>query len=265
MSGQDPTMVPSTDTMEAVVDTQSAALFEISQVAGDVIPVEGGLEMLQKVQVIIPVWLFFYLFVLLGFLAWIRLYYGNILMQTVQASTNFQVATRMFKDNSMLQKQLDNILYSFYFLSVAFLLYLMENRLHLSPYGLQGGRLYLFNIALLLGAFLARIVLSNLSGFLFNSNRVFREYLYNIFIFNKLLGIAILPLLLFMVYTTGRVQEIFHWMALMTVALIVVMRLIRIVVFSLKKDVLIFYMFLYLCALEIVPLALLYKWLEGIL
>ena len=255
MSGQDPTMVAYAD----------SSIFEVSHLAGDLIPVEGSMEMMQNLQVIQPTWFFVYLFVLFGFFAWIRMYYGNILMQTIQASTNFQVATRMFKDNSLLQKQLDNILYSFYFLSVAFLLYLAETRLHLMPYGLSEGQLYLFNLLLLVGVFLTRIVLVNLLGFLFNRTRVFREYLYNVFIFNKLLGITILPLLLFMVYTTGLVQEIFYWLVLVTLSLIVAMRLIRGVVFSFKKDVLLFYMFLYLCALEIVPLALLYKWLEGIL
>lgn len=255
MSGQNPTMVASED----------SSLFEVSCLAGDLMPAEGGMELMQKVQVFHPTWFFVYLFVLLGIFAWIRMYYGNILMQTIQASANFQVATRMFKDNSLLQKQLDNILYSFYFLSVAFLLYLTETRLHLVPYGLSAGQLYLFNLVLLLGVFLTRIVLVNLAGFLFNKTRVFREYLYNIFIFNKLIGVAILPQLLFMVYTTGLIQEIFYWMALVTVLLIVAMRLIRGVVFSLKKDVLLFYIFLYLCALEIVPLALLYKWLVGIL
>jgi hypothetical protein len=47
--------------------------------------------------------------------------------------------------------------------------------------------------------------------------------------------------------------------------LIFLMRLVRGAIFSFKKDVLIFYMFLYLCALEIAPLVLLYRWLEGVL
>jgi len=255
MSGQNPTMLVSAD----------SSVFEASSLAGDLIPAEGGMELMLKVQVIHPTWFFVYLFVLLGFFAWIRMSYGNILMQTIQASANIQVAIRMFKDNSILQKQLDNILYSFYFLSVAFLLYLIETRLYRMPYGLSAGKLYLFNLVLLTGVFLTRIVLVNLSGFLFNRTRVFREYLYNTFIFNKLMGVAILPLLIFMVYTTGLIQEIFHWLALVTVSLIVAMRLIRGIVFSFKKDVLLFYMFLYLCALEIAPLALLYKWLVGIL
>ena len=81
------------------------------------------MELILKAQIIPPAWLFFYLFVLLGFFAWIRIYYGNILTQTSSGFTNFQVASKMFKDNSLLQIQLDNVLYGFYFLSIAFLFF----------------------------------------------------------------------------------------------------------------------------------------------
>jgi hypothetical protein len=141
----------------------------------------------------------------------------------------------------------------------------VEGRLQLQPYGLNDGLLYLFNLAMLLGIFFGRIVFVNLTGFLFNRVKIFREYLYNAFIFNKLMGLAVLPLLLLVVYTTGALREVFFWLAVSAVILVVIMRFIRGVVFSFKKDVSIFYMFLYLCALEITPLALLYRWIEGIL
>jgi hypothetical protein len=135
----------------------------------------------------------------------------------------------------------------------------------MAPYGLKGILLYLFNLLLLAGILLARIVILNLVGFLFNRIELFRDYLYHMFVFNKLLGIIILPQLPFMVFTTGWIREIFFALAITTVALNIAMRLIRGFAFSLKKDVLIFYMFLYLCALEIVPLALLWRWLVGVL
>ena len=120
-----------------------------------------GMELLQKLQIHQPTWYFIFLFFLISFFAWIRLYYGNILIQTVQASINFQVANRMFNDNSMLQNQLDMILYLFYFLSMGFFLYCIELRLGLLPHGLQGGWQYLFNLALLVGVFLGRVFLLN--------------------------------------------------------------------------------------------------------
>ncbi|MEN8156413.1 MAG: DUF4271 domain-containing protein [Bacteroidota bacterium] len=223
------------------------------------------MEWIERVQTGQPGWLFISLFVLIAIFAWIRIYYGNILMQTIQASVNFRITSKMFEDNSLLQKQLDNILHAIYFLSVGLLVYLAETRYQLFPYGLSGPLLYLFNMAVLAGIFLARIVLINLVGFLFNRTRIFREYLYNAFIYNKLLGVSVLPLLVFVLYTTGIVREVFHWAALLLVFSIIIMRMIRGISYSFKKDISIFYLFLYLCALEIAPLILFYRWLEEIL
>jgi hypothetical protein len=219
----------------------------------------------DKIQAHHPAWLFVTLFALLGFYAWIRIDYGSILMGTIQASFSFQVATRMFKDNSVLQKQLDNVLNIFYLLSTSLILYVGEIHFGFEPYGVTGASLFFLNLAFLLLLFLARVVVINTAGFLFNRIRIYQEYLYNMFIFNKLIGLSILPLLLFVLYTDGILQEIFLWMGMAAILAILIMRLIRGVFFSFKKDVSIFYMFLYLCALEIAPLALLYRWLEGIL
>ena len=225
----------------------------------------GGLQLVERVQTYQPTWYFVYLFLLMGLFAWIRLYYGSILTQTVQATTNFQVANKMFKNNSLLQNQLDGALYLFYFLSMAFLLYYVELRIAILPYGLQGGLLFFFNLALLVALFLGRVVLHTITGILFNRVRIIREYLYNMFIYNKLSGLIALPLLFLLVYTRGTLQDVLFWISIFALASIVVMRLIRTIVFSYRKEVLFFYMFLYLCALEIAPLVLLYRWLEGVL
>jgi hypothetical protein len=121
------------------------------------------------------------------------------------------------------------------------------------------------NLALLTGVFLSRVVLVNMAGFLFNKTRIFREYLYNNFIFNKLLGMALLPFLVLSIYTNGTLREVFIWTALALAGTVFTMRLIRGFIFSFKKGVSIFYMFLYLCALELAPLVLLYRWLDGVL
>jgi len=225
----------------------------------------GSMEMVEKLQIQQPTWYFIYLFLMIGLLAWIRINFGNILMQSFQASTNFQVAIRMFKDNSQLQNQLDYVLYIYYFLTMAFLLYYIELRIDMRPYELQGALLYFFNLAVLAGIFISRIFLINIAGFLFNSGMILREYLYNIFIFNKLTGLVVLPLMFLLIYTKGFLQEMFFWITMLVLSCIVVMRLIRGFVFSYRKEVLIFYMFLYLCALELSPLVLLYRWLQGVL
>jgi len=225
----------------------------------------AGLQLVERIQLHQPTWYFVYLFLLMGLFAWIKLYYGNILTQTVQASINFQATSKTFKNNSLLQNQLDVALYLFYFLSMTFLLYYVELRIAILPYGLQGGQLFFFNLALLVALLLGRVVIHTFIGILFGRLRIIREYLYNMFIFNKLSGLVALPLLFMLVYTRGTLQDVLFWISIFALASIVVMRVIRAIVFSYRKEVLIFYMFLYLCALEIAPLVLLYRWLEGVL
>jgi len=265
MASQDSILNLIKDSVPGTVGIPNHPLFEATERADTILSADISTVMIPEIVHSTPGWLFLYLLGMLGVFAWIRIYYGNIYADTIQASTNFLVAARMFKDKSLLQNQLDNVLYVIYFLSLAYFIYFMEKRLGLVPYRLDGFLLYLFNLALLLGIYLTRALLVNLVGSLFNQLALFREYLYHTFIFNKLLGISILPLLLFIVYTQGILQQVIIWISLGTVGVVVVMRIIRGIAFSFKKDISIFYMFLYLCALELAPLVLLYRWLEGAL
>jgi len=55
----------------------------------------AGLQIVEKVNTHHPTWYFIYLFLLMGLFAWIRLYYGNIMTQTFQASSNFQASNKV--------------------------------------------------------------------------------------------------------------------------------------------------------------------------
>lgn len=223
------------------------------------------LEWMERLPMHQPLWLFIFLFVLLAFYAWIRSYYGNILVQSLQAGANFQVASRMFKDNSLLQSQLSRLMFVLYFLSFAGYFYVLEVRFGVEPFALEGFYLFLFNLGILVAFLFARVVLLHLLGSVFDRLRLFREFLYHGLIYNKLLGVALLPFLVFLLYTRGGLGSVFFYLSTVVVLGVIGMRSIRGLVFSFKKGVSGFYMILYLCALEMAPLVLLYRWLEGIL
>ena len=241
------------------------SMFDRSKLAEEISVSAGGMHIVERMADHPPFWHFLFLFTLLASFAWILRQYGTLLNQTVSASFNFQVSSRMFNDNSQLQIQLDTVLYGFYLLSFSFLLYLLEERNGFRPYGLKGGLLYLFNLGLLSGVLLFRWIIVNMTGFLFGRTRLYREYLYNALIYNKVIGITVIPALIFLAYAGGVLQQIFVWLAIALTMSIYIARIIRGISFSVKKDISILYLILYICALEIVPLLLLYRWLEGIL
>ena len=194
-------------------DTTMLAVFMHSGIEYTPDYAAAATQIAEKVQTYPPTWYFIYMILLIGLFAWARLYYGNILLQTIQASTNFQVSNKIFRNNSLVKNQLDLVLYLFYFLSMAFLLHYMELRIGMLPYGLQGARLFLFNFALLLALFSARYLVHSTVGALFNRAKIVREYLYNMFIYNKLAGLVALPLMFLLVYTAGALQEIIFWIS----------------------------------------------------
>ena len=96
-------------------------------------------------------------------------------------------------------------------------------------------------------------------GHIFYARKLFSEYLYHGFEYNKLMGIILLPILLLAAYTPLNIRK---YVLLVTIGLILLLfmaKVLRLIIFSLRNRVLNVYLFFYLCALEIVPYLLLYK------
>lgn len=205
-------------------------------------------------------WYFYFLVSLLIAYAVARAFLGELLKTTFNAAVRYNTAVAMYKDNSQLQRQLDTVLYGFYFASMGFFIMLIARYFNLYPYELRNVELFGFFTALIVAVFYIRIVLVNIVGHVFFNLNLFRESLYHGFIFNKLMGILALPMSIVIVYTTGKLHDAVVWTALGIMGIMLIMKMYRGLLFSQKNRVLNFYLFLYLCALEIVPMLLLYKW-----
>ena len=225
----------------------------------------GPIIWMERISFHQQTWVFVLVFALLAGLAWVRLAYGSILAQLFESGSSFQVASRIFKDNNILHKQVDNILLVSYFISASLLLFYVERRFGFFPYGLSGLGLFAFNLVFLILLALIKMLLTRLIGILFGQELLLREYFYNTQIYNKILGILIPPFMLFALYSRGILNTGIHWLMLALLAGLLVLRMFRALLFSFRKDLSKFYMFLYLCALEMAPLILLYRWLEGVL
>lgn len=226
----------------------SANLLEISQ--------QGGIIEHDTSHV----WYFYFMMVLFISYALARTFLGRLSSSTLNATLRYSAAASMFNDNSQLQGQRDFVLYAYYFLSMGFFSMILMQKFHLLPFGLEEFRLFLFNTVLLIFVFYSRIILVNLVGYIFNNLRLFREYLYQGFSFNKFIGIAFLPLNFVIIFTYGMLQNIAIYLSISILLIIIGFKIIRGINFSIKNKVFNFYLFLYLCALEIVPMLLLYKW-----
>lgn len=210
-------------------------------------------------------WYFYFLMILIAGYALARAFLGQLLSSTFFSVLSYNNAASMFKDNSQLQRQRDIILYGYYFLSISFFIMLVAQHYSLNPSNLQSYDLFAIVTLIVVGYFVLRVVINNLLGVVFNNLGMFRENIYLGYSFNKLAGILLLPINFAILYTSGIFKEILILTGFAVILLMILMKIARGIQFSFRHDVFNFYLFLYLCALEIVPLLLIYKWLLTIL
>jgi len=205
-------------------------------------------------------WHFYFLIALLVGYAIARAFLGRLLSSTFAASVRYNVAASMFKDNSQLQRQRDLVLYIFYFLSLGFFLMILSEHYQFRPYGLKGISLAGFYSGLSIFIFYVRSLLLNLLGHIFYQRALYKEYLYLGYAYNKLLGILLLPVNFILAFSTDTLKTIALFTSIILLILLILMRISRGIIFAYKHNVFNFYLFLYLCALELVPVLLFYKW-----
>ena len=120
--------------------------------------------------------------------------------------------------------------------------------------------LWLYTFATLCIIYIGKYLFISFCGWAFNVSQFAFNYNFIIFLVNKVAGICLLPLLLIMAFSQGQTYNAVVTVALSLVLLMLVYRYIvalSTVVKNLKINALHF--FIYLCAVEILPLLIIYK------
>lgn len=121
-----------------------------------------------------------------------------------------------------------------------------------------------FGAGLLTVVYLGKFLFLQFSGWVFNSREAAVNYTFTVFLVNKVLGVVLVPFLFLVAFTTPPISEIAFTVS---VGLFVILLLYRYIISfatirnTLKVNALHF--FLYLCAVEVLPLLVLYKLLAN--
>lgn len=110
--------------------------------------------------------------------------------------------------------------------------------------------------------YIGKYISLQIAGYVFNSKELVNTYIFVVFMINKVLGVLLVPFILVLAFS----KPIFHPYAIGGAALITVLLILYRYLFSLtsvsnKLHISSFHFFLYLCAFEILPLTILYKFI----
>ncbi len=206
-------------------------------------------------------WIFWMILAGFAILTITRYYHEKRLKLLGSSILKRSVAVQMIRESPVYSHRSFFPLLSIFVISLTLLFY--ETAEILSPGSSQGIITFLI-FAEFLGIYIAYSILKILAIWLisitFKNPETAREYIQNILIYNLVLGILLLPLLLLITYTH---YQLFLYLAGALVLLILGLRFIRGIAIGLADPKFsLFHLFLYLCTLEILPLAFAAKFLS---
>ena len=202
--------------------------------------------------------LFYLLIGVIGLVAFIKIsfpkYFRNLFILFFQTSFR-QKQTR----DQLLQDRLASLITNFIFLiSISIFASLIAQRQHLIS--LDFWWLFLYSLAILTTVYLGKYLFLRFAGWVFNENEAANLYLFVVFMVNKIIGVVLIPFLLILAFSAMPLVQIALTLSLLLIGAIFLYRYVvslGTIRSSLKVNALHF--FLYLCAVEVLPLLLMYK------
>jgi hypothetical protein len=206
-------------------------------------------------------WLFILIIFVVAIFAYLRIAYRKYLDRLVNALFNLNITNQIVRDENILVQRASVMLSVIFYLVTALLVYFISLHYDWRLGGLGTGFIrFLFITVLIAAVYFLKLVVLKVAGWLFNQKREMSTYIFNIFLINNLLGLALIPIVTLFIFF-GFMQ--LNWLLITAVALFAcayIYRLVRGILIGLNaSSVSPVYLLLYLCALEIAPLLVLLK------
>jgi hypothetical protein len=119
--------------------------------------------------------------------------------------------------------------------------------------------LYLTSAILVIAYFFGKKIVYSAIGAVFEGTSETKEYLFNVDNFNRSLGLVLLPVVALINYYPANNPVNMVFVGVFIVVVFYIFLIQRGISILLRKQFSIFYLFLYLCILEFLPLLLIYK------
>ncbi len=165
---------------------------------------------------------------------------------------NYQLASNLLRDKNAFFTRFNSMLNSIYVINISVFIYQGIYYFKIIPELQLKFFLYIIIFITLLA--LARIIILKILGEVYAVQKTFTEYLFNQFMFNKILGLVLLPVVFIIPYVNENLRNFLIYFGIFLIASAFLIKLLRGFTIIIKKEVLLFYVLLYLCTLEILPI-----------
>lgn len=204
-------------------------------------------------------WVFWVFLISLMVLAYLKVNYQKGIGDLFRTMGNRRLLIQVMREELSSSNRAASLLLIVFFLSAGMLFYHLHQLFHISLLPGNGLLSYLQISGVLVFAYLIKSLTIRFVGLLSNGEQGLLEYDYTFWLYNKTLGILLLPLLIFGTYVGTPLARYFILFSIGLMMIFYLLRIGRGILHAIQYRVRAFYIILYLCTLEILPLAILFK------
>ncbi len=200
-----------------------------------------------------PAWIFWIYLGMFIILACVQLLFFPRFQQLIRANFSLRSLNQLIREGNLFNERISLALSVIYVMSIAMVIFqVLKLLFHQSSFIIPDFQLYMLLCLAVVGFWALKLLIMNFLSIIFMTERTNTEYKLNILTTISFLGFLLLPILVFTVYLKS------SWLIYTCLAIIVLASLFRLVKgfiigISLTKFSY-FFLFVYLCTLEILPL-----------
>jgi hypothetical protein len=167
----------------------------------------------------------------------------------------------MYREEYSLTSRISLLLLLNYLLMFPLFLWQVAGFFGASPDGLDG---FLTIVGVILLVYFVKIISTRILGNVFQVKEATSEYVYNILLFNKTIGLLLFPICLLLAFAHQIPSEFLIWPGIVLICLILIYRFLRVILIgAANSSISFFYIILYLCTLELIPFVVIFKVFVG--
>ena len=150
------------------------------------------------------------------------------------------------------------------FLTISLFAYCTAFYYGVIPNNSSGIIFWLISLGVIIASVTLRHLLCVLTGRISGEEEVFIEYLHGVYQFYRFSALIIIVIIILMSYTVLLPVGPGIILGFIVLGLMYLIRVVRLMIFFIARNISIFYFILYLCALEILPVLVLVKYVSGL-
>lgn len=236
------------DSTEYIATADKPSIFYTQQVASSISAIPRNITGLSEKG-----WVFGIAVISVLLLAVIRVYFFKHLSSIITSSVNFQFADKLMREKNVLIRRVFTLLNINFVISASLYIYVTLKHASIRLEGIGEFQMYLLVLGFLIVLLLIRLFVLYLLGNIFDAVGLFRDYIHNIYLLNKNLGLVLLPLILSVFYLTPTLADIVYYSATILVFTILLYRYIRSIQIIGKHKARALYTILYVISIEVIP------------